>query len=202
VYADKLIRRSISYIESMKERKGENFLEVVQALQEMKFRSVNLRNNRRMITIRYEQFLRRLVNTIRARMLSSISNTIISELNVLEVDNWPSVIPPFYGRNEIRSLSERFQLNVSKAITAFQDYLDNGGKRLPKNLKPLLNCAKVTACSSSECERGFSRMNLLFSDIRSRLLIQNVTILMFIKLHGPRLTMWDPNDYINMAAIS
>jgi len=124
VYADKLIRRSISDTESMKERKGEKIAEVVQALPEMKFRSVNLTDIRRMVTIRYEQFLTSLVDRIRARMLSPISNAIISELSVLEVDNWPNIIPPFYGRNEFGSLSERFQLNFSKTITAFQDYLD------------------------------------------------------------------------------
>ena len=175
MYADESIRRSISYTESMKERKVEKYLEVAQALEEMKFKSVKLTDNRRMITIRYEQFLTSLVDRIRARMMSPITNTIISELSALKVDSWPSIIPPFYGRNEIRSLSEKFQLNFLKAITAFQDYLDNGGKCLPKDLKPLLNCAKVTACSSSECERVFSSMNLILSDIRSRLLIQNVS---------------------------
>jgi len=119
VYADKLIRLSISYIESMKERKGEKFLEVAKAVEEMKFRSVNLTDNGRMVTICYEQFLTSLVDGIRVGMLSPILNTIISELSVLEEDNWPNVIPPFYGRNEIRSLSERFQLNFSKAITPF-----------------------------------------------------------------------------------
>jgi len=39
-------------------------------------------------------------------------------------------------------------------------------------------------------------MNLILFDIRSRLLMPNVSSLMFIKLHDPPLTMWDPNDYI------
>ena len=80
-------------------------------------------------------------------MYSWSSNTIILELSVLEVDNWlKDHISSFYGKNKICSLCEGFQLTFSKAITSSQDYLNNGGKQLPNDLKPLFNCAKVIAC--------------------------------------------------------
>jgi len=75
VYVDKLIRRSIRYMQSMKERKGENISEVPHVLEEMKFRSMDLTDNGIMVTICCDQFLTSLIDRIRARMLSPISNT-------------------------------------------------------------------------------------------------------------------------------
>ena len=75
VYVDKLIRRSIRYIQSMKERKGGNISEVPHVLEEMKFRSMDLTDNGIMVTICCDQFLTSLIDRIRARMLSPISNT-------------------------------------------------------------------------------------------------------------------------------
>jgi len=55
---------------------------------------------------------------------------------------------------------------------------------------------KLIPCSSSECERGFSNMNLILNDRRNRLLIENVSNLLFIKMHGPPLNIFNPENYV------
>ena len=103
--------------------------------------------------------------------------------------------PPDFGRKEIKSLCERFGLPYFATMSAFGDFQDNG---VPTDLKPLINCTKVFPCSSSECGRGFSAMNLIISDERTRLLINRVSHLMLIKLHGPPLRKWKPEEYVKI----
>ncbi|KAJ8896691.1 hypothetical protein PR048_002036 [Dryococelus australis] len=44
---------------------------------------------------------------------------------------------------------------------------------------------------------GFSLKNIIVSPTRNRLLIQHVSSIMFIKLHGPSLKDWNPESYIS-----
>ena len=39
-------------------------------------------------------------------------------------------------------------------------------------------------------------MNVTLSDLRSSLLLQHVSALMFLKLHGPPLQQWQPDRYV------
>ena len=151
------------------------------------------------VSINHKQFLTSMVNTVKRRLLvgstseqddtcsRSISPTILSDSYVLEVDYWPFDSPLDFGRKEIKSLRKRFVLPHFATMSAFGDFQDNGGRRVPTDLKPLINCTKVFRCSSSECKRGFSAMNLIISDERTRLLINRVSNLLLIKLHGPPL---------------
>ena len=49
------------------------------------------------------------------------------------------------------------------------------------------------ACSTAECERGFSHMNIITNDKRSNVLVSHVSSLMW--LHGPPLSIWKSRDY-------
>ncbi|KII65997.1 hypothetical protein RF11_15812 [Thelohanellus kitauei] len=51
--------------------------------------------------------------------------------------------------------------------------------------------------SSSECERGFSQMNLIIPPIRASLMTKTVSSLIFIRLVGPPLTFFDPSKYVD-----
>lgn len=39
-------------------------------------------------------------------------------------------------------------------------------------------------------------MNIICTDIRSRLTIHNISNLMMININGPPLSIWDPEDYV------
>ena len=93
-------------------------------------------------------------------------------------------------------MCKRFELPQAQIINSFRDFVDNIGRREPADhLKPLVNCTQVIPCSTAECERGFSHMNIIVSDTRSNLTIPHVSSLMFIKLHGPPISMWKPMFY-------
>ena len=168
VHADKLIRRCIRYLEWMKEHDvGEKVVKAKEAIAEMTFGSVTSSDIKK-VSINHEQFLTSMVNTMKRRLLVGsaskhddtcsrfISPTILSDLYVLEVGYWPFNSRPDFGRKEIKSLCERFGLSYFATMSAFGDFQDNGGRRVPTNLKPLTNDTKTFPCSSSECERGFS----------------------------------------------
>jgi len=49
---------------------------------------------------------------------------------------------------------------------------------------------------TAECERGFSAMNTICTDLRSRLTTNNIANLMFITINGPPLNSWNPDSYV------
>jgi len=51
--------------------------------------------------------------------------------------------------------------------------------------------------STSECERGFSQMNLIVTPTRASLQLSTVANLMFIKLVGLPVSMFKPSVYVN-----
>jgi len=58
------------------------------------------------------------------------------------------------------------------------------------------NFLKTFRCSTAECERGFSAMNNICTDIRSRLTICNISNLMFININGPPINIRNPDTYV------
>ncbi|KAF0753054.1 E3 SUMO-protein ligase KIAA1586-like [Aphis craccivora] len=67
----------------------------------------------------------------------------------------------------------------------------------PQDVFPELNnCIKTFPCSTTECERGFSVLNLICTDLRSSLTITNVSNLMLININGPPLNLWSPESYV------
>ena len=56
---------------------------------------------------------------------------------------------------------------------------------IPSGVQKAKNIISAIAASSAEAERGFSKMNIIYSDKRSRLTVENVANLMIINLIGP-----------------
>ena len=54
----------------------------------------------------------------------------------------------------------------------------------------------VLPSSSTSCERGFSRINCIKTDLRSRLTMGNLDSLMLIGLSGVSVKEFDPNESI------
>ena len=55
---------------------------------------------------------------------------------------------------------------------------------MPPSIRKATSIVSAIAVSSAEAERGFSKMNVIYSDKRSRLLVENVSNLMTIDLLG------------------
>ena len=63
-------------------------------------------------------------------------------------------------------------------------------------LSKLMPIALVLPSSSASCERGFSRMNCIKTDLRSRLTTANLDSLMLIGLSGTAVKDFDPKESI------
>jgi hypothetical protein len=86
-------------------------------------------------------------------------------------------------------------LNKNNAINGLRVYIDEN--KYPQNVFPELNnCIKTFPCSTAECERGFSVLNLICTDLRSTLSINNISNLMLIIINGAPLKLWGPESYV------
>lgn len=216
--ADKLIRRSIRRFQHMKLKPGPMMTKAAASGQSSMFESTKLESNKKHVPINRQQFLTSIANNMRQRLLipegtsgttaSDTENTkgedarrqklasILTKLSVLDPSFWPSQMDDDYGEADIRQLCAHFRLPYGNIREAYCDFKDSGGKHTSDQLRPLSNCVNTIPCSTSECERGFSAMNLIITDLRSQLLIQHVSSLMFIKVNGPPLTLWRPEKYV------
>lgn len=210
VQADKYMRRTIRVLQSMKEKSGTHSLEAKSAAIQLKFKTIKLAANKKLVTINEKQFLTSLINNMSFRLFCTRSSNekqkadptsrnayadLLKQFSVLDKETWPVELNPGYGEDEVKDMCKRFELPQAQIINAFRDFVDNIGRREPADLKPLVNCTQVIPCSTAECERGFSHMNIIVSDTRSNLTIPHVSSLMFIKLHGPPISMWRPMFY-------
>jgi hypothetical protein len=69
-------------------------------------------------------------------------------------------------------------------------------KIFPENLVDLKNAFNAVTISSSECERGFSQMNLILTSTRASLLTTTVSALLFVRVDGPPIRHFSPTKYV------
>lgn len=111
------------------------------------------------------------------------NSQLLSDLKVFNKSSWPTEPDIRLGEPEVRRLSQRFNLNSQNAIMGMRDYVECD--IISENFKEIYECSMTLACSTAECERGFSLMNMICTDIRNSLLIENISNLMFINMNGP-----------------
>ena len=113
--------------------------------------------------------------------------------------NWPTELSPEFGEQEVKFLCDKFGLSFSNLKNDFRDYKDGGGEQrtVKINLRQLFNCIATVPISTAACERGFSRMNIICTSLRSQLSPENLAALMFISLSGPPLPSWNPLPYMS-----
>ena len=56
--------------------------------------------------------------------------------------------------------------------------------------------------SSIDCERGFSTMNVVCSDLRNTLTVQHISNLMFMSLVGPPVSKLKPKFYVERCLLA
>ena len=67
---------------------------------------------------------------------------------------------------------------------------------VPSSVQKAKNIISAISVSSAEAERGFSKMNIIYSDKRSRLTVENVANLMIINLIGLPFSSWEPTPSV------
>ena len=106
-----------------------------------------------------------------------------------------------YGELEVRRLCRRFKLDELQAIRGMRELNENQeaathGTHHNDDLKPLLRTINTQPCSTSECERGFSVMNLIVTRLRTSLKALSIGSLILINLNGPPLSVFNPKKYV------
>ena len=110
---------------------------------------------------------------------------------------WPPVMDTDYGEDAIKDLCICFHFPFASIRDGYCDYKYGGGRQIMQKLKPLVHAISTMPCSTSECERGFSCMNIIMTDLWSTLLIDHIASLMLINIHGQAASQWNPQTYIN-----
>lgn len=116
--------------------------------------------------------------------------SLLEELKVLGPEQWPADKSVGFWRNRDWNFGQKVSIKYWEYKNIFRDLVENH-TIIQKVLIPLFNCTKLIPCSTADCERGFSLMNVTITPTRSRL-----TSLMFVKLHGPSLRDLDPEPYV------
>jgi hypothetical protein len=195
--ADRLVKRTIRVMESFKDNPGEHVSEVAEAVSQMKFKGVPLSNHPKIVSICKPQFIQSIVDNLRKRLCDPdfTDAQVLSDSLILDVETWPQQPDIRFGEKEIRRLCQRFNLDAQEAVAGMRDYIDDHCV-VPESLKNLDICIKTLPCSTAECERGLSLMNILSTDLRASLLVQHIASLMFLNINGPPLNMWKPEPYV------
>ncbi|KAL4082353.1 hypothetical protein QTP88_030035 [Uroleucon formosanum] len=197
IQADKKIKRTIRVIDSLKTINGDYYAEAVEAIEQMMFKDIPLCNNIKLVCINKNQFITSIINNLNMRLLDNNEEDkiIIQDIQILDKKAWPADVNIRFGEQEVKRLCNRFLLNQEKTLRGLRILIDEETNEI-EELNEINNLIKTIPCSTAECERGFSLMNIICTDIRSRLTIHNISNLMMININGPPLSIWDPEDYV------
>lgn len=196
--AEQSIKRCIRVITSFKINNGDYMHQAEIAIKDMKFKNIDLTSNKKMISINKNQFLTSIENNLQSRLFDNDGENkiILKNILVLEKSTWPEDPDIRYGEDDIKYLCKRFSLDQDEAISGMRKIIYDQTID-PKDVMPAFyTFLKTFPCSTAECERGFSVMNNICTDLRSRLTINNIYNLMFININGPPLSDWYPEDYV------
>lgn len=96
----------------------------------------------------------------------------------------------------VRLLCTKFGVAFRDLKFAFREYRDSRGKAIAPCVRVLLNCVNTIPVSTAECERGFSKMNVVCSSLRTRLTVPHMSSLIFVSLCCPPVHLWEPLKFV------
>ncbi|KAK5915744.1 hypothetical protein CesoFtcFv8_001308 [Champsocephalus esox] len=199
----------VKRIESLNRYPGQHAVDASQAEEVMEFKGEELRVGRSPI-IDSAQFIRAVEDNMKERLFTTTANraqvsvaanrkeaynSLINQMAVLNPDNWDHDNPRF-GDNEVRALCDVLHVNQQEAHLGFTEYKASGGRNIPNKMKKLLMAVDTLSPSNADCERGFSTMNNIITEYRSKLTTTNAANLLFISSVGPPCRQWDPLPYV------
>ena len=109
--------------------------------------------------------------------ISTDQENLLELSNLLDQNTWnleEAVVPWVAAENKIGKLNEFLHHEVS--INDFRDFVENVLNSslhdlIPQSVQRAKNIINTIAISSAEAERGFSLMNLIYTDKRGSLLV-------------------------------
>ena len=149
---------------------------------------------------------KRLVNCDNLISKNNEQDNVFQDLiNFLDPNSWnieEVVVPWLSAEKKLRKFNKVFHHEIS--INEFRDYVENvlqncgnlAKAEVPSSVQKAKNIISAIAVSSAETERGFSKMNIIYSNKRSRLNVEDVANLMIINLIGLPFSSWDPTPLV------
>ena len=143
-------------------------------------------------------------NHLLTRKSDEGSNLLHELIHLVEPHSWnieEVTVPWMEAEEKLGRFQEIFsyKINVNDFRDYVEDVLQNGENHtMPPSIRKAKSIVGAIAVSSAEAERGFSKMNVIYSDKRSRLLVENVSNLMTIDLLGLPQKEWDPTSSVKL----
>ena len=207
--AHEIMTMYVKRIESLSSYPGHHAVEASQAEEEMTFRGEQLRFGKSPI-IDSAQFTQAVAESMNDRLFTTTANKaqasvtanrkeaynrLLNQMAVLNPDKWDHDNPR-YGEDEVRALCHVLHLNEQEAHLGFIEYKASGGRSIPNKMRKLLVAVDTLSASNADCERGFSTMNNIITEYRSKLTAKNAANLLFVSSVGPPCMQWDPMPYV------
>lgn len=144
-----------------------------------------------------EQFYQALVDSLQAGMVPDCDKSLLESIVTLLPTSWTDVFLPVHGESELQSVSSKFLIPYTNALKqAYRDYKDSTGGNISAPMQSLMSAIATLPISTAACERGFSKMNIVCSPLRSTLTVDHMSSLLFISIVGPPVLEWNPLPYV------
>src|SRR6218665_646489 len=101
----------------------------------------------------------------------------------------------------LKLLCAKFGLSFSDLKFAYRDFKDSRGSIISNELLKLKSVINTIPVSTAACERGFSKMNIICSPLRTRLTVKHTSSLMFVSLSGPPVMLFEHLKYVKSWAL-
>ena len=195
--ANKLIARQVEVFMARKESDSEYHNETCKAVALGNFEGVAVGTAAgKEPLINKCQFYQALADSTAIRLLPESEKALCKAVEVLDVTAVANEVPPEYGDTELKLLCKKFGLGFSEAKNAYRDFKESGDKVLADSLRKVMHFVDTILVSTVECERGFSRMNLVCTNLRSRLSVKHTSSLMFIALSRAPSALCKPLSFV------
>ena len=208
--AENLIKRSIKAFELLKDNMGRYEKEIDKRVAFDAFKEIKFIENHRFASLPRQMLLdaiiknmkKRLVSDDHVKAISTEQENVLKLFNLLDQNTWnleEAIVPWVAVENKIGKLNKFLHHEVS--INDFRDFVENVLNSslhvlIPQSVQRAKNIINTIAISSAEAERGFSLMNLIYTDKRGSLLVKKVSNLMIINLIGLPLDLWNPTPSV------
>ena len=130
-------------------------------------------------------------------MLPQTEQSYLDSLRTILPEQWPELLSPEYGESELNIVSRKFLVTYGSSLKdAYRDFKDSKGSVIKPPMQALLSAIGTLPVSTAACERGFSRMNVVCSTLRSTMTVDHMSSLMFISIFGSPVLEWKPISYV------
>ena len=197
IAANRLISRQIEVFNARKDTDSTYYREACAGVTGGNFKDVAVSNTAgKEKEIRKNQFYQSLADSMTARLLPQSEKALCEATAIIDPSTWPNDLPVEYGENEMRMLCLKFSVSYSETKIAFRAYKDSHGVDKCPDMLNIINRVHTLPVSTAECERGFSKMNIVCSSLQSRLTVHHLSSLLFISLTGPPVHNFQPLSYV------